>query len=108
MAGRSPVIAALLSALVLPGVGQLYLGRRGLGGLLILLTTASLAVLVAGLVRGLSGLPVEEAATGEAVRALVDQAMARGRGWLTAGGLLLLLAWVWGVADALRGVRRPA
>ncbi|MRR34063.1 hypothetical protein EG829_05080 [bacterium] len=98
---RENIKAALLSALVLPGVGQFYRGRKLKGGILILLVTILLlaaAVLLAAVVRDFM----------HAARLAgdMDAALAAGllRSWAPAalwlGGAFFCL-WLYGVVDAL-------
>ncbi|NCO58638.1 MAG: hypothetical protein COW73_01990 [Nitrospirae bacterium CG18_big_fil_WC_8_21_14_2_50_70_55] len=101
MAPRNPLIAALLSAAVLPGVGQLYLGRPRLGAALIVATTAALLLTVAGAATALSHLTLTPPFTPEQLRGAVAQITAAAGPPLRGGTLLLAAAWVVGVADAL-------
>ena len=51
---KRKLTALLLSALVLPGLGQLYLGRKGRGVVIILLVNLLLLLTVFVLLKGLS------------------------------------------------------
>ena len=51
---KRKITALLLSALVLPGLGQLYLGRKGRGVAIILLVNLLLLLTVFVLLKGLS------------------------------------------------------
>jgi len=101
MAPRNPIIAALLSAFVLPGVGQLYLGRRRLGGVLIGATTVALIITMVAVVAALSHLSLTPPFTPDELRAAGNQIAAEAGGGLRGGTLLLVGAWVVGIADAL-------
>jgi len=101
MAQRNPVIAALLSAAVLPGVGQLYLGRRRLGGALILATTVALIITAVTVATALSHLTLTPPFTPDELRAAGSQIAQEAGGGLRGGTLLLVAAWIVGIADAL-------
>jgi len=101
MAQRNPVIAALLSATVLPGVGQLYLGRRRLGGGLILATTVALIITAVAAATAVSHLSLTPPFTPDELRAAGRRIAEEAGAPLRAGTLLLVGAWVVGIADAL-------
>lgn len=96
-------MALVLSALVLPGLGQVYLGRRILGAVLILAATAALVAFV--------GATVVAASHMDLTAMVVDQDQARQLlpqlyqhapwGFRLAIGLLGV-SWLVGVVDALR------
>ena len=95
--------AALLSALVLPGVGQFYRGRRVKGAILVLSVTVLLLIAVI-----LAAMAIQDALRGTGSSGGMDPvAIAdRLRGWVPAALWLLgafLCLWVYGVADALLG-----
>ena len=56
--------ALLLSALVLPGLGQLYLGRKAVGGIVIVLINLILLLALFVLLKGLSPLIASQIAVG--------------------------------------------
>ena len=58
------ISALLLSALVMPGLGQLYLGRKMIGGVLIVLVNLILILALFALLRGLSPLIASQIAGG--------------------------------------------
>lgn len=96
--------AVLLSALVLPGLGQLYLGRKVVGGIILVLVNLVLLLALFVLLRGLS--PVIAAHIGggavgitqtEVLKAL-DGASGFGKAVLAAFGVL----WLFSVADILK------
>ncbi len=101
MAQRNPVVAALLSATVLPGVGQLYLGRRRLGGGLIVATTIALIVTAVAAATAASHLSLTTPFTPDELRAAGRQLAEEAGAPLRGGTLLLVAAWVVGVVDAL-------
>lgn len=101
---KSKVVAALLSAFVLPGAGQWYLGRKRRG----------IAFLVVGLAAGLAfaGHALDDAsAVADQVlsgsvaldpAAISAQVDARPRpGWVTAVGYLFAVCWIGSVVEAL-------
>ena len=96
--------AVLLSALVLPGLGQLYLGRKMVGGIILALVNLVLLLALFVLLRGLS--PVIAAQIGggavgitqaEVLKAL-EGASGFGKGVLAAFGVL----WLFSVVDILK------
>ena len=100
---KSKVVAALLSALVLPGAGQWYLGRRRLA--LVFLVPA----LVAGLAYADHALDDATAVAGQVLdgslapdaAAMSAQLAARPRpGWVYGAGIVFGLCWVGSIAEA--------
>lgn len=94
---KNHIKAALLSAFVLPGMGQLYRGRALKGGILLLLMTVLIlaALIVSGLVLR-DVLPVPRpggAPDGAALRRWLPQI-------LTLGGAFCVI-WLYSVVDAL-------
>lgn len=96
--------ALLLSALVLPGLGQLYLGRKMAGGILIVLVNVILLLALFVLLRGLSPVIAAQIAGGaisitpsEVMKAL-DGATGFGKAVLAA----FFLVWTFSVVDVLR------
>lgn len=101
------VTALLLSALVLPGLGQLYLGRKAVGGILIVLVNLVLLLALFVLLRGLSPVIANQIAGGaisitpsEVIKAL-DGAADFGKGVLVAFCAL----WLFSVVDILKTTR---
>lgn len=98
------ITALLLSALVLPGLGQLYLGRKVVGGILVVLVNLVLVLALFVLLRGLSPLIAAQIAGGtititpsEVLKAL-DGAAGFGKGVLLAFGAV----WLFSVVDVLK------
>jgi TM2 domain-containing membrane protein YozV len=96
--------ALLLSALVLPGLGQLYLGRKVAGGILIVLVNLVLLLALFVLLRGLSPVIAAQIADGaisitpsEVMKAL-DGETGFGKAVLVA----FFLVWTFSVVDVLR------
>ena len=96
--------ALLLSALVLPGLGQLYLGRKMVGGIILVLVNLVLILALFVLLRGLSPVIAMQLADGavsitpsEVMKAL-DGATGFGKGVLAA----FFLVWTFSVVDILR------
>ena len=98
------ISALLLSALVLPGLGQLYLGRKIVGGILIVLVNLILLLALFVVLRGLSPLIAAQIAGGaisitpaEVMKSL-DGASGFGKAVLAA----FFLVWIFSVVDILR------
>jgi TM2 domain-containing membrane protein YozV len=96
--------ALLLSALVLPGLGQLYLGRKKLGGIIIVLVNLVLLLALFVLLRGLSPVIAAHIAGGtititpaEVMNAL-DGATGFGKAVLAA----FFLLWALSIVDILK------
>ncbi len=96
--------ALLLSALVLPGLGQLYLGRKMVGGIIIVLVNLVLLLALFVLLRGLSPVIASQISGGaisitpsEVMKALDDTT---GFGKAVLAGFFLL--WMFSVVDVLR------
>jgi len=97
-------IALLLSAFVLPGLGQLYLGRRLVGGVIIAIVNLILLLALFVVMKGLSPLIASRIATGsvsvtpsEVMQAL-EGVSVFGKGVLGA----FFLVWAFSVTDILR------
>jgi hypothetical protein len=91
----------MLSALVLPGLGQLYLGRKGRGIILILLVNLLLLLSVFVLLKGLSPVIASRMISGtigsREILSSLQEATGFGRALLAGFALL----WVYSVADIL-------
>ena len=98
------VTALLLSALVLPGLGQLYLGRKMAGGILIVLVNLLLLLALFVLLRGLS--PVIAAQIAGGAISITPSEVMKGLEGATGFGKAVLAAffvvWTFSVADLLR------
>jgi hypothetical protein len=101
------MVAALLSAFVWPGAGQLYNREFKKGALLIGLTLLLAAgVLIATAAELTRRLPADiENVDPDLVRGLPVQVLAARPGTLLAPSFLLLGAWVYGILDAYLGGR---
>ena len=101
------MVAALLSAFVWPGAGQLYNRDVKKGAFLIGLTLAvAVAVIIATAAEVTRQLPADIGdLDADLVRALPAQVLAARSGTLFVSSLLLLLAWAYGVVDAYVGGR---
>ena len=94
----------LLSALVLPGLGQLYLGRKMVGGIIIVLVNLVLLLALFVLLRGLSPVIASQIAGGAIsispteVMGALDGASGFGKAVLAA----FFLLWTFSVVDVLR------
>ena len=98
------ISALLLSALVLPGLGQFYLGRKMIGGILIVLVNLILLLGLFVLLRGLSPLIASQIAGGaikisptEVMKSL-DDTTGFGKAVLAS----FFLVWTFSVVDILR------
>ena len=96
--------ALLLSALVLPGLGQLYLGRKVVGGIILVIVNLILLLALFVLLRGLSPVIASQIAGGaisispsEVIKAL-GGASGFGKGVLAA----FFLVWAFSLAHILR------
>ena len=96
--------ALLLSALVLPGLGQLYLGRKMVGGVIIVLVNLVLLLALFVLLRGLSPVIASQIAGGaisitpaEVMKAL-DGVTGFGKAVLAA----FFLVWIFSVVDVIK------
>ncbi|MEA5114081.1 MAG: hypothetical protein VB050_08625 [Geobacteraceae bacterium] len=104
---KDNVKAALLSAFVLPGVGQLYRGKHLKGGVLIILVTILLIatfIYVVCAVHGVVNAPKLPGQVPADTFAALPGRLKPGLRWL--GGAFLCI-WIYGVVDALldRGQR---
>ena len=101
------MVAALLSAFVWPGAGQLYNREFRKAAVLIGLTLAvAVAVIIATAAEVTRQLPADIGdLDADLVRTLPAQVLAARSGTLVASSLLLLLAWAYGIVDAYLGGR---
>jgi TM2 domain-containing membrane protein YozV len=96
--------ALLLSAFVLPGLGQLYLGRKIVGGILIVLTNFVLLLALFVLLRGLSPVIAVQIAGG-AINITPEEVIKALDGATGFGKLVLasfFLVWTFSVVDIIR------
>ncbi len=96
--------ALLLSALVLPGLGQLYLGRKMIGGIILVLVNLVLLLALFVLLRGLSPVIASKIA-GWAISITPSEVMqaldgVSGFGKAVLGAFFLL--WSFSIVDILR------
>ena len=96
--------ALLLSALVLPGLGQLYLGRKMVGGIILVLVNLVIILALFVLLRGLSPVIASQIAGGavsitptEVMKAL-DGATGFGKAVLAA----FFVVWTFSIVDVIR------
>ena len=101
------MVAALLSAFVWPGAGQLYNREFKKGAILIALTLAvAVAVMIATAAEVTRQLPQDiDELDADLVRTLPAQVLAARPGTLLGSSLLLLAAWGYGILDAYFGGR---
>jgi hypothetical protein len=96
--------ALLLSALVLPGLGQLYLGRKMAGGIILVLVNLVLILALFVLLRGLSPVIASHIAGG-AISISPSEVMTALEGESGFGKAVLaafFLVWTYSVVDILR------
>ncbi len=96
--------ALLLSALVLPGLGQLYLGRKMAGGIIIVLVNLVLLLALFVLLRGLSPVIASQIAGGaiSITPSEVMTALEGSTGFGKAVLALFFLLWAFSVIDIIR------
>jgi hypothetical protein len=101
------LVAALLSALVWPGAGQLYNREFKKGALLIGLTLLVAAVVIVATAAEVTRqLPADIGdLDADVVRTLPAQVLAARTGTLLVSSLVLLAAWGYGILDAYFGGR---
>ena len=96
--------ALLLSALVLPGLGQLYLGRKVVGGIIIVLVNIVLIMALFVLLRGLS--PVIAAQIAGGAISITQADVLKSLDGATGFGKVVLaaffLVWTFSIVDILR------
>ncbi len=98
-------VAIFLSTFLIPGLGQIYLGRKGKGWILMLSTLTALIVMFAKFMMGILWAsenirPVQ--LSGVMSLELVLKAYEFSKYWLWVGLLILTLTWVGSVWDILR------
>ncbi|MDD2364594.1 MAG: hypothetical protein PHN84_00375 [Desulfuromonadaceae bacterium] len=96
--------ACLLSAFVLPGLGQLYLGRKLVGGILIILVNFVLILGLFVVLRGLSPVIASQIAGG-AITITTSEVLAAIDGATGFGKIVLFgfcAVWLFSVIDVLR------
>ncbi len=101
---KKKLTALLLSALVLPGLGQLYLGRKMVGGILLVLVNLVLLLALFALLRGLSPLIASQIAGGaiSITPAEVTKALDGSSGFGKAVLGAFFMVWTFSVVDILR------
>jgi len=101
---KKKLTALMLSALVLPGLGQLYLGRKIAGGIILVFVNMLLLLALFVLLRGLSPVIASRIAGG-AVSITPSEVMGALEGTAGYGKAVLVafsLVWVFSVVDILR------
>ena len=100
---KENVKAALLSALVLPGVGQFYRGRTVKGGVLVALVSIVLLIFVILAFQAVQDILHVVQITGRIDNiAVVDSLRDRLPAFLWLGGILFCI-WTYGIFDAFFG-----
>jgi hypothetical protein len=103
-------VGALLSALVFPGVGQFYLGRRG-RGLLFVVPTAVAALLYLNFALGEASGVADQLLSGKlgadpaAIEALLAARPTPPS--VTVAGIVLVACWIGSIVEALVARPRP-
>lgn len=109
---RRSVTAALLSGLVFPGTGQIYLGRRRRGWLFVLLALAALLYLATQLMEPVLAIS-DEIVNGTlapdpaAIALRLEQRGQSANALHTLAVLVMLLSWVVSTVDAYLLGRKP-
>ena len=102
---KRKMTALFLSALVLPGLGQLYLGRKVAAGIMIVLINVILLLTIIVLMKALSPIIASKIATGTVGISLSDVTKAldgiSGFGKGLTGAFFLV--WAYSVVDIFRG-----
>lgn len=101
---KRKMTALLLSGLVLPGLGQLYLGRKAVGGILVVIVNLILLLALFVLLRGLSPVIASQIAGG-AISISPSEVLKSLEGASGFGKVVLVaffLVWAFSLADILR------
>lgn len=101
--------ALLLSAFVLPGLGQLYLGRKLVGGILIVVVNLVILLALFVVLRGLSPVIASQIAGGaiSITPAEVMTALEGATGFGKAVLAAFCLVWAFSVVDILKFKEKP-
>ncbi|MDD5284752.1 MAG: hypothetical protein PHD54_02740 [Desulfuromonadaceae bacterium] len=101
---KRKITALLLSAFLLPGLGQIYLGRKALGGIIIVLINLILLMALFVLMKALSPVIASKVAAGaisispsEVIKA-IEEVSGFGKAVLAA----FFLVWTFSVVDIIR------
>lgn len=96
--------ALLLSALVLPGLGQLYLGRKAVGGIILVIVNLILILALFVLLKGLSPVIASQIAGGAISISPADitKALEGASGFGKAILAAFFLVWAFSVVDILK------
>ena len=97
-------VGALLSALVFPGVGQFYLGRRGRGLLFLVPTAVAVVVYVTFIMGEASGMADQLLSGKMALDPAMIEAQLAARPTplpVTVAGLVLVACWIGSIVEAL-------
>ena len=97
-------VGALLSALVFPGVGQFYLGRRGRGLLFLVPTAVAVVVYVTFIMGEASGMADQLLSGKMALDPAMIEAQLAARPTplpVTVAGIVLVACWLGSIAEAL-------
>jgi hypothetical protein len=106
------VTAALLSGLVFPGVGQIYLKRRRRGWLIVLLALGAVLYFTSGIMEPVLAI-AKEIAEGAlvpdpaAITARLEQSGQAANGLRTLAALTMLACWIGSTIDAWWLGRKP-
>ncbi len=93
--------AALLSAFVFPGLGQIYQGNKLKGGILLILVNILLLTTLGLMLRGLNRIDIPAATPDYATSARIAEQLIGGTPAITWIFGILFCLWVYGVLDAL-------
>jgi hypothetical protein len=93
--------AALLSALVFPGLGQIYKGQKLKGGILLLLVNFLLLSVLVIILRGLSRIDIPAAIPDVTASARIAKQLLTGNPAFSWASGALFCIWLYAVLDAL-------
>lgn len=99
---KRKTMALMLSGLILPGLGQLYLGRRGIGAALLMATNLLLLLALFVLLRGASPLIAAKVTSGSITPAEITAALTGVEGLGKAILAAFVLIWSFGVVEILK------
>jgi hypothetical protein len=98
---KKKFIAALLSAIVFPGLGQIYQGNKLKGGILLILVNILLLITLGLILRGLNRIDIPPTIPDYATSARIAEQLIAGTPAIPWSIGILFCIWLYGVLDAL-------